>query len=195
MPCRGPPRASAPPAEAICASPRPERQARRLETPPDQAGLGWKACATPGSPARRTPLARLGTFIAHDLTGLCGRIATGSISTRHRACRLISISARSARTRSGPCRRARNRLRRRQCRSRRRISILRELGWREFSYHLLHHFPTITDEPLRPEFADLPWRDDQPRSPPGRRARPVTPSSTPPCASFGTRASCTTGRA
>ena len=39
-------------------------------------------------------------------------------------------------------------------------SYLRELGWREFSYHLLHHFPKMPAEPLRPEFADFPWRDD-----------------------------------
>ena len=40
-------------------------------------------------------------------------------------------------------------------------AYLRELGWREFSYHLLHHFPTIPSEPLRPEFATFPWRDDR----------------------------------
>ena len=39
-------------------------------------------------------------------------------------------------------------------------SFLRELGWREFSYHLLYHFPTITHAPFRPEFAAFPWRDD-----------------------------------
>jgi len=39
-------------------------------------------------------------------------------------------------------------------------SYLRELGWREFSYHLLHHFPKMPAEPLRPEFADFAWRDD-----------------------------------
>ena len=39
-------------------------------------------------------------------------------------------------------------------------AFLRELGWREFSYHLLHHFPQLPDTPLRPEFSDFPWRDD-----------------------------------
>jgi deoxyribodipyrimidine photo-lyase len=39
-------------------------------------------------------------------------------------------------------------------------SYLRELGWREFSYHLLHHFPAMPTAPLRPEFAAFPWRDD-----------------------------------
>jgi len=39
-------------------------------------------------------------------------------------------------------------------------AFLRELGWREFSYHLLHRVPAITHAPLRPEFARFPWRDD-----------------------------------
>jgi deoxyribodipyrimidine photo-lyase len=37
-------------------------------------------------------------------------------------------------------------------------SYLRELGWREFAYHLLHHFPHTTSEPLREQFAGFPWR-------------------------------------
>jgi len=39
-------------------------------------------------------------------------------------------------------------------------AFLRQLGWREFSYHLLAHHPDLPDHPLRPEFARLPWRDD-----------------------------------
>ena len=39
-------------------------------------------------------------------------------------------------------------------------SFLREIGWREFSYHLLHHFPNMVSEPLRAEFANFPWRDE-----------------------------------
>lgn len=38
--------------------------------------------------------------------------------------------------------------------------FLRELGWREFSYHLLHHYPHTIDESLRLSFAAFPWRDD-----------------------------------
>ncbi len=38
---------------------------------------------------------------------------------------------------------------------------LRQLGWREFAHHLLYHFPDTTDAPLRPEFADFPWADDE----------------------------------
>ena len=36
-----------------------------------------------------------------------------------------------------------------------------ELLWREFSTHLLYHFPTFPDEPLQPKFAAFPWRDSK----------------------------------
>ena len=36
----------------------------------------------------------------------------------------------------------------------------RELVWREFSHHLLYHFPETPDEPLRREFRKFPWRRD-----------------------------------
>lgn len=35
-----------------------------------------------------------------------------------------------------------------------------ELGWREFSYYLLHHFPDITTVNLQRKFDRFPWRDD-----------------------------------
>lgn len=34
---------------------------------------------------------------------------------------------------------------------------VRELGWREFSHHLLFHYPDTTDAPLNPRFAHFPW--------------------------------------
>ena len=37
---------------------------------------------------------------------------------------------------------------------------LRQLAWREFAHHLLHHFPETTSEPLRPAFRRMPWRED-----------------------------------
>jgi deoxyribodipyrimidine photo-lyase len=39
-------------------------------------------------------------------------------------------------------------------------AFLRELGWREFSYHLLYHFPDTTDKPLDQRFEAFPWRKD-----------------------------------
>jgi deoxyribodipyrimidine photo-lyase len=38
--------------------------------------------------------------------------------------------------------------------------FLKEILWREFSYHLLHHFPHFPDQPFKPEYADFPWADD-----------------------------------
>ena len=38
--------------------------------------------------------------------------------------------------------------------------FLAEIGWREFSYHLLYHFPHTPDRPLRPKYAAFPWLSD-----------------------------------
>jgi deoxyribodipyrimidine photo-lyase len=38
--------------------------------------------------------------------------------------------------------------------------FLAELGWREFSYHLLFHHPTLPTRPLRQEFENFPWQRD-----------------------------------
>lgn len=40
-------------------------------------------------------------------------------------------------------------------------AYLRQIYWREFAYHLLHHFPHTIDRPLREAFADFPWRIDR----------------------------------
>jgi deoxyribodipyrimidine photo-lyase len=39
-------------------------------------------------------------------------------------------------------------------------AFARELVWREFSHHLLHHALALPETPLRPSFAAFPWRDD-----------------------------------
>jgi len=36
--------------------------------------------------------------------------------------------------------------------------FLTEIGWREFSTHLLYHNPSLPEESLRPEFRDFPWK-------------------------------------
>ena len=41
------------------------------------------------------------------------------------------------------------------------VSFLRELIWREFSYHLLWHWPHITDLPFNKNFEGFLWRDDE----------------------------------
>jgi deoxyribodipyrimidine photo-lyase len=38
--------------------------------------------------------------------------------------------------------------------------FLRELGWREFAYHLLYHFPQTPDRPLDSRFERFPWSPD-----------------------------------
>jgi len=40
-------------------------------------------------------------------------------------------------------------------------AFLRELAWREFSHHLLFHWPTLAKEPWKPEFRRFPWREDK----------------------------------
>ncbi len=39
-------------------------------------------------------------------------------------------------------------------------AFLRELVWREFSHHLLHHWPEFPEAPFRADFARFPWRED-----------------------------------
>jgi deoxyribodipyrimidine photo-lyase len=41
-------------------------------------------------------------------------------------------------------------------------AFLRELGWRAFSYHLMHHTPGILSENWRQGWDDFPWRADNP---------------------------------
>lgn len=37
--------------------------------------------------------------------------------------------------------------------------FISEVLWREFSWHLLHHFPHLPERNFRPEFDAMPWRD------------------------------------
>lgn len=41
------------------------------------------------------------------------------------------------------------------------LSYLRQLGWREFAYHLLYHFPQTPEIPLKRTFLDFPWKDNK----------------------------------
>jgi len=40
--------------------------------------------------------------------------------------------------------------------------FVRELGWREFSYHLLYHFPHTAERNMNPRFAEFPWAEPDP---------------------------------
>lgn len=39
-------------------------------------------------------------------------------------------------------------------------AFLRQLGWRDFAYHMLYHFPHTAEQPLRPEFSNFPWQKE-----------------------------------
>jgi len=39
--------------------------------------------------------------------------------------------------------------------------FLTEVGWREFAYHLLYHFPHTPEHPLRANFARFPWQSSR----------------------------------
>lgn len=39
--------------------------------------------------------------------------------------------------------------------------FLSEIGWREFAYHLLYHFPTLPDANWKPAFDAYPWRESE----------------------------------
>jgi deoxyribodipyrimidine photo-lyase len=41
-------------------------------------------------------------------------------------------------------------------------AFLRELAWREFSYHLMHHTPEITSRNWKSDWDSFPWRGDNP---------------------------------
>jgi deoxyribodipyrimidine photo-lyase len=38
--------------------------------------------------------------------------------------------------------------------------FLTEIGWREFAYHLLYHFPGTPEQPLRANYAAFPWAEN-----------------------------------
>ncbi len=40
-------------------------------------------------------------------------------------------------------------------------AFLRQLGWREFANHVLHHFPHTTIQPLRSKFERFPWKTNE----------------------------------
>jgi deoxyribodipyrimidine photo-lyase len=39
--------------------------------------------------------------------------------------------------------------------------FLKEIGWREFAYHLLYHYPDTATQPMDARFAAMPWQQDE----------------------------------
>ncbi len=126
---------------------------RLLPTEPDWAG-GLRESWSPGE---QGAWQRLDTFLAEaladypnnrDIPALAGtsklspHLHFGEISPRQIWQAVLSLTAVDSRLQQGA------------------DSFLRELGWREFSYHLLYHWPDIPDQPFRMQFARFPWRED-----------------------------------
>ena len=40
-------------------------------------------------------------------------------------------------------------------------TYLSEIAWREFAYHVLHHYPHTPTAPLKDSYAAFPWQDDE----------------------------------
>jgi deoxyribodipyrimidine photo-lyase len=57
----------------------------------------------------------------------------------------------------------------------RRSQFITELGWREFSHHLLFHFPHTCERPLRSEFEAFPWKPNLARLRDWQRGRTGIP--------------------
>jgi deoxyribodipyrimidine photo-lyase len=43
-------------------------------------------------------------------------------------------------------------------------AFVREVGWREFAYHLLYHFPHTVERPLYERFENFPWEKNHSRN-------------------------------
>ena len=105
-------------------------------------------------PGRAGAEARLDEFLTTGLGAYDGRrdrpdmagtsalsphIRFGEISTREIRARVEALAAQNASLQVGA------------------EHYVRELGWREFSYHLLFNFPHLPVKPLREQFAHFPW--------------------------------------
>jgi deoxyribodipyrimidine photo-lyase len=133
-----------------------------LPTTPDWAGRLREAW----TPGEATALARLRDFLRSDLSsytaeqdlpaqdatsGLSPYLRWGEISpfqvwheTRAFVASLDRRTAEGAQAAEGAA------------------AFLRQLIWREFSYHLLFHWPQITHTNMRPAFDDFPWAEPTP---------------------------------
>lgn len=49
--------------------------------------------------------------------------------------------------------------------------FLRELAWRDFAWHLMHHFPPLATRNWRPDWDRFPWGGDGPEAEAWRRGR------------------------
>jgi len=74
-----------------------------------------------------------------------------------------------------------------------REKFLSEIGWREFSYHILFHHPDLATRNYRADFDAFPWtRPGKPSSTGGGTGGRASRSSMRGCGSCGAPAGCTT---
>ncbi|MDH3473545.1 MAG: DNA photolyase family protein [Rhodospirillales bacterium] len=117
---------------------------------PDWAG-GLRQAWTPGEAGGR---ARLAAFLEHGLTDYGeardrpGRPGTSRLSPHLHWGEL------------GPRQVWHAALGRAAGRAELALPFLRQLAWREFSAHLLYHWPDLPEQPWRAAFAAFPWRGD-----------------------------------
>ena len=71
--------------------------------------------------------------------------------------------------------------------------FIRELGWREFAVHLLHHFPHTPEQNLNPRFEHFEWAEATPAFLDAwQQGRTGVRLSMRACASCGPPVTCTT---
>ena len=122
-----------------------------LPTRPDWAG-GLRAAWTPGEDAAQD---RLAAFVDEKLAGYAahrdepGTLSTSRLSPHLRWGEISPFSVWHAAS-AAPA-------------SKSRVKFLSELGWREFSYHLLFHRPDLASTNYRSEFDRFPWVEPKPR--------------------------------
>jgi deoxyribodipyrimidine photo-lyase len=133
-----------------------------LPKTPDWAG-GLRETWRPGERAAR---ARLAAFLDEDLPGYAegrdrpGRAATSRLSPHLRFGELSPASVLAAAEGA-----------RRPGLDADLERFRAEVGWREFSYHLLAATPDLATKPLAPAFARFPWRRDEAALEAWRRGR------------------------
>jgi deoxyribodipyrimidine photo-lyase len=125
----------------------------RLLPEPDWAG-GLRATWTPGAAGARAELGRFLEEAAGDYaegrdrpavrgtSRLSPHLHFGEVSPREALQAVQDFAAAEPRAGKGA------------------ESFIRQLYWREFAHHLLHHFPHTPDQPLRETFRRFPWRRD-----------------------------------
>jgi deoxyribodipyrimidine photo-lyase len=132
-----------------------------LQAPASDSVLSAAAVAHHWTPGECGAAARLGEFAAdgvasyaqrHDLPAehgtseLSPHLAWGEVSPRQVAWTVVRAHPRSAITDAKAVADAE--------------PFLRQLAWREFAHEVAHARPEMLDEPLRPEFCAMAWRDD-----------------------------------